>query len=173
MANNHQFLPEPAPGGKFRKKLDPAGHRRIVLYGSNDGFPPQKPERVNIALRGDTKARTDDYADRHNITRCELMVDAMSAKNKRINHSIFCRFNISLFASRKRGLFFHPVFIRLFFISQVIMGLHKYSPEKNDLRELIPQVVDYHGTRNGDRTRTPFRKTDFKSVASAIPPPGQ
>ena len=36
----------------------------------------------------------------------------------------------------------------------------------------IPPAELYNGARGGTRTLTSFRTTDFKSVASTIPPPG-
>ncbi len=42
------------------------------------------------------------------------------------------------------------------------------NPVKMKTHEILRNVI---GAEGGSRTRTTFRSTDFKSVASAIPPP--
>ena len=43
----------------------------------------------------------------------------------------------------------------------------------NSGKRLIPTLIALHGARGGTRTPTLERTTDFKSVASTIPPHGQ
>jgi predicted RNase H-like HicB family nuclease len=74
MVENGEMLPEPTPPEKLRNKLSSTDDLLCIVPVTV--YPPAKTERINITGKGDVFARIDDYAEKHHVTRSELMIKA-------------------------------------------------------------------------------------------------